>query len=293
MAEVLPPQVKRFFFMAVAVPAPSPRSITPRTLGAQAGPLPRHWHGGDAVRTHFFDALSLIFPLGERYFARAVAHYRKRITDPVLAGQVAGFLAQEARHDREHGRYNEQLRAHGYDTDALSARFQRNVELTRRLRSPLAQLSHAVAVEHLTATFGHAMLANPAWLEGVEPAHQRIWRWHALEEVEHKAVAFDVYRAVGGGYLLRVMAMLEITLMFPLVMSALMLSLLRADGLLLELRTWRSVLRFLFTRPGLLPGVLGDYLAFFRPGFHPWQRDDSALLAAQEALLLAEPRESA
>jgi predicted metal-dependent hydrolase len=275
--------------MAVAVPGSSARSIVPRALGARAAPLPRHWHGGDPVRTHFFDALSLIFPLGERYFARAVAHYRKRITDPLLAEQVAGFLAQEARHDREHGRYNEQLQAHGYDTDALSARFARNVELTRRLRSPLAQLSHAVAVEHLTATFGHVLLSQPAWLEGVEPAHQRIWRWHALEEVEHKAVAFDVYRAVGGGYFLRVMAMLEVTLMFPLVMSVLVLSLLRADGLLRAPRTWLAMLRFLFTRPGLVPGVLGGYLAFFRPGFHPWQRDDSALLATQEALLRAEP----
>jgi predicted metal-dependent hydrolase len=272
-----------------AVPsAPSARSITPRKLGAAAGPLPRHWHGGDPVRTHFFNALSLIFPLGERYFGRAVAHYRKRIVDPELAEQVRGFLAQESRHDREHVAYNEQLEAQGYDTAALTERFQRNVETTRRWRSPLAQLSHAVAVEHLTATFGHALLVNAAWFEGVAAEHQRIWRWHALEEVEHKAVAFDVYRTMGGGYWLRVLSMLEITLMFPLLMGALMLRLLGKDRLLWRPSTWLGAVRFVFLRPGLVPDVMRDYLDYFRPGFHPWQRDDTALLRTHEARFLSE-----
>jgi predicted metal-dependent hydrolase len=42
-------------------------------------------------------------------------------------------------------------------------------------------------------------------------------------------------------------------------------------------RTWLSVLRYLFVRPGMLRQVFLAYLAYYRPGFHPWERDDRAL----------------
>ena len=42
-----------------------------------------------------------------------------------------------------------------------------------------------------------------------DPAMAKLWRWHALEETEHKAVAFDVFQQVSGNKWLLRRAMLQ------------------------------------------------------------------------------------
>lgn len=241
-------------------------------------PMPRHWHGGDAFKSHFFDAMSVLFPDGERFFIDSVRHFRERIDDPLLKEQIRGFIGQEGHHSREHIDYNNQLRALGYDIDHLERALRRRLAFVRKFLSPQLQLAATTAVEHLTAIMADALLRNPHWLEGADPTMARLWRWHALEETEHKAVAFDVYQQVCGSPWLRRRAMLQSTIFFTKDTFLGLVHMLRRDGLLWNWRVWRDGLRWLWGRDGILRPLVKAYLEFYRRDFHPWQHDNLHLV---------------
>ncbi len=159
-------------------------------------PLPRHWHGGDAFKSHLFDAMSVLFPDGERFFIDSVRHFRSRIGDPVLQEQIRGFIGQEGHHSREHLAYSSRLRDLGYDIGRIEKRAQARIRFTQKKLSPERQLAATAALEHITAILADGLLREPRHLAGAHPGMIRLWRWHALEETEHKAVAFDVWKTV-------------------------------------------------------------------------------------------------
>ena len=237
------------------------------------------WHGNDAFRTAFFNALSLQFPDGEQQFINAVRLYRDQITDPKLKEEIKGFIGQEALHSREHKEYNEALKARGYDIDALDERFRKHMEWVGRL-PPSRQLAGTCGAEHYTAVLANAILSHPEWMEGATPTMKRLWRWHAIEETEHKSVAFDVYRACIGNDKLRRIVFLFVTWNFFRYTFLNTCSFLKTDGKLWSLRTWLGGLNFLWGKPGVLRKCLPDFLAYFRRDFHPWQQDNRGLLEA-------------
>lgn len=239
--------------------------------------LKTFWHGDDAFRTAFFNALSLQFPDGEQQFINAVRLYRDRIDDPKLKAEIRGFIGQEAMHSREHKDYNEALKARGYDIDGLDRRFRKHMEMVGKL-SPSRQLAGTCGAEHYTAVLANAILSDPEWLDGATPSMARLWRWHAIEETEHKSVAFDVYRECVGNDRLRRIIFLFVTWNFFKYTFLNTCSLLKTDGKLWSLRTWIGGLNFLWGKPGILRQCLPDFLAYFRKDFHPWQHDNRALL---------------
>ena len=92
---------------------PLPNSIVQRKgpdFGLD-GDIPRWWFGNDPFKTRFFDAMSLLFPEGERFFIECVRDYRDQISDPVLLGQVKDFTFQEGQHGMVHTAYNARSRA--------------------------------------------------------------------------------------------------------------------------------------------------------------------------------------
>lgn len=171
--------------------------------------MPRHWHSGDAFKTHMFNAMSVLFPDGERFFIDSVRHYRERVEDPALKQQIRGFIGQEGHHSREHLVYSDRLRALGYDIDRLEGGAKRRIRFAQQKLHPSRQLAATAALEHLTAIMADGLLSNPRWLEGADPTMARLWRWHALEETEHKAVAYDVFMLVNGKARLRRRAMVR------------------------------------------------------------------------------------
>ncbi|MDO6823767.1 metal-dependent hydrolase [Marinobacter sp. 1_MG-2023] len=239
--------------------------------------LKTFWHGDDAFRTAFFNALSLQFPDGEQQFINAVRLYRDRIDDPKLKAEIRGFIGQEALHSREHKDYNEALKARGYDIDGLDGRFRKHMGMVGNL-SPSRQLAGTCGAEHYTAVLANAILSDPEWLGGATPAMARLWRWHAIEETEHKSVAFDVYRECVGSERLRRIIFLFVTWNFFKYTFLNTCSLLKTDGKLWSLRTWMGGLNFLWGKPGILRQCLPEFLAYFRKDFHPWQYDNRALL---------------
>ena len=167
--------------------------------------LPKHYAGNaDVIASHLIASLSAVFPDGEDFFVRSVRNYRDQIDDPELKRQVAGFIGQEAMHGREHRALNDRLSVLGYATKRVEALTKWGLETRERLLPPISNLAATAALEHFTATFAEVLLSSEEAREQVGDTVVRdILLWHALEESEHKAVAFDVYKAVGGSERLR------------------------------------------------------------------------------------------
>ena len=243
--------------------------------------LPRHWHGGDPFITHFFNGLSLMFPEGEHFFMDSVRRYQERITDPKLREEVRGFLGQEGIHAREHRHYNEMLAAQGYPAEKMEKWLRVGLVLDRMWPAKW-QLALTCALEHFTAIFADVVLRDSRMFAGAEPAMARMWRWHALEETEHKAVAFDVYRAVApglGGYLRRIAVMIYATVMFSLQIFIHQTWLVAHDGMLWNVRARKPSFRYFWKSPGLLRKGLRHYVLYYRRDFHPWQIDNADLVS--------------
>lgn len=235
------------------------------------------WHGNDVFRTAFMNALSLQFPDGEQQFIDSVRLYRDQITDSKLGQEVRGFIGQEALHSREHKHYNEGLKARGYDIDAIDARFRKHMKWIAGLPAS-RQLAGTCGAEHYTAVLANGILKHPEWLAGATPRMQALWRWHAIEETEHKSVAFDVYRQCIDNEKLRKLVFVFVTWNFFKFTFLNTCTLLRAEGKLWSLRTWLGGLNFLWGKPGVLRRSLPDFFEYFRTGFHPWDQDNRDLL---------------
>jgi predicted metal-dependent hydrolase len=242
--------------------------------------MPKHFAGdGDLISSHVIAALSALFPDGEDFFVRSVRKVRDRVTDPELKPQVAGFIGQEAMHGREHRALNDRLAELGYPTKGIERFTQRGLAIRERLLSDMSNLAATAALEHYTATFAEVLLTSPEVRElcGHEGVRDLLL-WHALEESEHKAVAFDVYRAVGGGERLRVFTMNLITIGFLgglAVEVGLSLARDRATYRRGALRaSWRRVRR----TPFLSRELWRQLRSYNRRGFHPDDRDTSELV---------------
>ena len=243
--------------------------------------VPRHYaQDGDLVLSHVGAALSAVFPDGEDYFVRSVRHFRDGITDPDLKKQVGGFIGQESVHGREHRAFNDRLGELGYPTKRFESLTKKGLALRWKLAPPKANLAATAALEHFTATLAELVLTNEE-VRGYfgHPAVRELFVWHALEESEHKAVAFDVYKAVGGTERTRVWTMKAMRVGFVGGMSLQV-----AISLLLDRETYkhpRQLIRSLrkFRRSPLVSRELWMQLKDYdRPDFHPDDRDTTALV---------------
>lgn len=254
-------------------------SIVPRTpLIDWSAPFDRHWLNRDPAATHAFNALSFLFPQGERFFiesARAVLA-DTAIDNPALDADVRAFIAQEAIHTRQHQHYNALLERLGY-ANVAHHYIERLQAFARRRFSPLTRLAAVCGYEHFTAVLGNFVLTHPEVLAQAPPDLALIWGWHAAEETEHKAVCFDLYRAAGGGWLRRIAVYLAVTLDFNLLFCWLYLNMLWRDGAFASHRLPRTAfnaLRFFYGRHGVGWHILFHGLRYLSPGFHPWHQDN-------------------
>lgn len=242
--------------------------------------FPTYWCDGDAYRSTLLNALSFMFPVGEQFFIDSVRRFARQVEaqgDAKLAREIKLFIGQEATHRHIHQQYNAQLVAKGYDP-WVERTLQRVIDAARRF-PPLMHLAATAAYEHYTAVLGDGLLRHARWTEGMHPTMREVWLWHAAEESEHKAVALDTYKAVGGGYLLRIAMYITVTIEFYAYTIVQVLKMLRHDRQLFKLKTWRSAFGFWFGRDGVWWHTMPHWLAYFKPGFHPWQHDNRDLLS--------------
>jgi hypothetical protein len=242
--------------------------------------LPKHFAAdGDLIGSHLTAALSAVFPDGEDYFVRSVRHFRDRITDPSLKRQVAGFIGQESVHGREHRVFNDRLDQLGYPTKRVEKLTRAGLKIRERLLPPTSNLAATAALEHFTATLAELVLTSEEIrvLFGAEPVRD-LFVWHALEESEHKAVAFDVYKAVGGSERLRVWTMNFFRFGFVAGMAIQVVLSLLGDRATYRRGNLRRSWRRFKASPLMQKGVRDQLRDYNRPDFHPDDSDTTALV---------------
>lgn len=261
------------------VKSPKGLKIEPRRMNMEfAEDLPTYWHSDDAFISHFFNSLSCTFPTGEQFFIDSVRHFRPYIGDPELREQIRGFIGQEGFHSHEHRQYNQWLKGKGYDIERLEKIYEGRIALGNKYNSKLMQLAMTAGLEHLTAIMADNILRNPKLIDDAHPVMQKIWRWHAVEEAEHKAVAFDVYQKMGGGYWMRVYAFFMISIFLPIDVMTGMFHMLKKDGKLFSAKGWWSGIKFLWGKQGFVRRIIPAYFSYLKPGFHPWQHNNLELI---------------
>ncbi|KGM38940.1 hypothetical protein JY96_00030 [Aquabacterium sp. NJ1] len=239
------------------------------------GDIPKYWMANDAFKTRFFDAMSTLFPMGEKFFITSVREFRDGVTSPKLQQEVKDFIRQEAQHTLIHRQFNDRLKAQGVDIDDINKQLETMFFVEApKMTTPTQRLAATAALEHLTSMMCTCFFERRELLEASDPRVRAMYAWHAIEEVEHKAVAFDVLTQVAkAGYFRRSMAMLAITFGFPLTVARIMNHMFKVDGFSLWQRTklWARGLWWFYKPGGLFIPTIGYYLAYYKPGFHPWK----------------------
>ena len=239
----------------------------PRDPDVDLSGVPRHWLGGNAAATAISNGLNMLFPAGERFFVRSVNRYVDRIQDPVLREQVRAFFKQEGKHASAHDDLNDVLRAQGFAIDAFLDRYERITRWIEKRVPARLNLAGTAAAEHYTA-----IMAEGAFTKGIldelDPRMQKLLAWHAAEEIEHKAVAFDVLREVDDRYALRIAGLIYATVMLGMFWATATTMLLRQEklglrGTLRELRKMRA------GDPVIQRVFLRGIRQYIRRDFHP------------------------
>jgi uncharacterized protein len=250
----------------------------------------RHWFRGasgqtDAYRTQYLNAMSMSFPSGEQYFIDSVRAVADRLNDSPehmrLKSLIKDFAAQEATHRQVHSLMNAQLEKHGLKNDWEPRTLARIARFA--WMNPLHHLAMTAAYEHYTSVMSSMMLRHDSLTEGMSPTMRSLWRWHAMEETEHKAVAFDVYQAVSGHTGWRRRWFLFAMMAFAVDGTRQTLMNLSRDGTLFKLSTWTSAAQFFFGRPSRGGGWMWlcatPLLSYLRKDFHPNDHDSREDLA--------------
>lgn len=236
---------------------------------------------GDPILSHVMAGLSALFPNGEDFFVESVRNYRDRVgDDPEMKAKVKGFIGQESMHGREHRAFNERLAALGYPTRAMDAALLRAARRAQRRLPKALQLSVTAASEHLTSVFAHAVLSDEQTRATLfpDPDVQLLITWHALEELEHKDVAFDVLQRVNRSYLLRMLGAAAAGVYWGPVMIVGVAKGLFADRRHLTPRALRRAWRDYWHQQMLGPRSWRAMARYARPGFHPRDIDTDDLV---------------
>jgi predicted metal-dependent hydrolase len=256
---------------------PAASSITVRRMDFDFENVPRYWADNSPFLTHVLNALSATFPVGERFFVDTVRHYRDNIRDPQLKKEVSAFIGQEAMHAKEHEGYNHYADAHDIDLQSIEDEIASRIAFMKKNLSPERQLAVTCALEHFTAIMAEGFLKTPEMFENMDPSMIKLWLWHAVEENEHKGVAFDVYQEQVGDYWIRVRAMALTTVMFTVNQLRFQTRLMRDDGELKPVQ-WIKGMNRLWGRKGWFRQMIPAYFEYYKRDFHPWQSDTRELL---------------
>lgn len=278
-------------------------SFPVRRMNFDFNDVPEYWMNGSAGLTHFMTALSALFPAGEKFFidsVRAVRYHPSIKDDEALQKEISAFIGQEAMHTQEHVNFNASAQKFGHDVEALEkftdtaiqTAIQAFVKIVKPfgLTKEMVDLTATTALEHFTATIASQLLVNKHIQELMtDETMSTMWYWHAIEENEHKAVAFDVYEGVFGkgvkAYALRTSSLVFAMTLIFLIQSSFVLRLLKQDKKL-NLGELSVIYKYAYSpSKGIITGMAKEMLAYFKPGFHPNDLDTVGLLKTWKAKL--------
>ncbi len=278
-------------------------SFPVRRMNFNFDTVPEYWMGGNAGLTHFMTALSALFPAGEKFFidsVRAVRYHSMLKNNADLQKEISAFIGQEAMHTHEHVGFNASAQKFGHDVDALERHTDTVIQTTRKFMAKLAKpigitqemvdLTTTTALEHFTATIASQLLTNSHIQELMtDDTMKTMWLWHAIEENEHKAVAYDVFKGVFGkglrAYALRTSSLVISMLILFFIQNYFLWRLLKQDKQL-NLENLRMIYRYAYSpSKGIITGMGKEMLLYFNPNFHPNDFDTTTLLNTWKAKL--------
>lgn len=261
-------------------------NVIPRKQQFNFEGLPKHWHGDNAATTHLYNATSFGITVLEDIFIRLSRELLDDIRNPSVKKELRGFIGQEAHHSHSHHAFNDFLKSHGYDVDTYERFIDMLFGTLDKHTSVQTRLELCVAAEHYTAMFAHYGLKYRDELFKEAPAEiARLFEWHGLEELEHKAVLYNLYLSIFGKdnqetvntYLTRTGVFLVSTLLIGFYYGVAIPSLMLKDKKLFSVKDWFGFGKQFFVKPGIFFKGIPFYLSYFKFGFHPWQHDDSAM----------------
>lgn len=238
-------------------------------FGLTSDQIPRYWMNDDPYKTRIFDAIQATFPDGERFFISSVRAFKDQIKDAHLKQEVRDFTMQEGQHGIVHANYNKRLKQQGIPIESFTSRIKRVMDKRLNRNSPEYNIALTSAFEHYTAMMAELFFSHKSSTYGAHEQIRAMYAWHAIEEMEHKSVAFDVMTRVANvGYMRRILAMAHVTIGFSLYSLIAPLFMLKADGFT-RLQRMTFILKGLPWQLRIYSRLIPMLLSYFRPGFHP------------------------
>ncbi|MCQ8897046.1 metal-dependent hydrolase [Limnobacter humi] len=251
-----------------------------------------NWHEAGPHVTHFFNALSVLFPAGERLFMDSVRAFKDQVQDPDLKKAITAFIGQEALHSREHEEYNEMMDRSGAPALKLDRMLWNLLGGLQNVLGKKMALAGTIALEHYTAIMANAVLSDPNVTgKNSDEGFRQVWQWHAYEETEHKAVAYDVWNEVMpdnvyNRFIRRFGMVLASVIFWPVVMyfhARLVFADPNTKGK--HAQGYKAVAKILLGKGGIFRNAISDFFDYFRADFHPWMHDNSAFLDEIDAFV--------
>lgn len=233
----------------------------------------KHWLGGSPFKTHFLNSLTLIFPTGEKYFIRSVKKVLNKVKSKTLIKQAHQFIKQEAQHSHEHEKFFKVLERQGYEISSLIKILD---NLVTKNFEPFFSEEYNIAItsglEHITSLLAEISLEEN-FLKEAPQKLQDLFNWHAAEEIEHRAVAFDVLNEVDPKYDKRLIGILISYLFMSTYAGVATIHLLHQDKLLLKKETIKDFTSMFFTDEKLFFKAISIFFRYLNPDFHPDKHD--------------------
>lgn len=265
---------------------PKALGIKVRRLSYNPKAIRRHFFANSPVMSHVLTALSSTFPIGEQFFVHSVRNVRDKVKDERLLAQIAAFIGQEAMHSKAHAEFNDAWRRDDYQLDNFQAWLARRDEFIRTVH-PKLQLAITCAFEHFTALLGGYILRHPEILSTLDEDATKLWVWHAIEEIEHRSVAFDVYQTVYKDDKVRRAVMRSVTTGFA--------SLTFYSASRLFMQDYRKSLPKVsgnfygfYMIAKMMIELIPEYLSYYKKDFHPSEIDYTDIVAHWKNKLVSE-----
>ncbi|HRP69015.1 MAG TPA: metal-dependent hydrolase [Turneriella sp.] len=254
----------------------SPQNIKPHKISVSFDEsLPKHWFGGNAFLTHLLNTFTAIFPDAERYFVRWSKKALSNVTDSKIKKDIQGFIGQETMHASQHEKLWAILRTQGYNLEPVLWIVQKfGFGWLENILSDKVNYAAVAGFEHFTAMFGEIYFENPHLMSKMHPEMRRLFEWHAAEEIEHKAVAFDQLQNIDDSYLLRTSVMNGAVLLLYFVAFGNTFYFMLQDRSLFEPKEWANIYELFFGKHDFARKSFFKFIEYYKPNFHPWENQN-------------------
>lgn len=241
--------------------------------------------GNNAYKTFYFIAFHLMLPEGERFFIRSAQNFSSKIQNAKQRKQVMEFCGQEGNHSNTIQQYLNMLNFWGYPVERLQNKTRTFLNRVLKKFPKQFQLAFTVGTEHLTTSMVEALYEAGTINDKETCLKIRFfWYYHALEELEHKAVAYDLFSEIyPRSYFLRCLSSLFINCVIFYFIRSFIKEMVKYDirmGRLTKQEFERSKKEVIKSKKGakFKTTFRRLLLSFYKPGFHPNQNNTDSLL---------------